>query len=597
MKQFTQTMLASALGVFIVFAVIIILSTLTTISLIAALSSKEAPVVTPGTILKIQLDGELSEYAADPLSSLSISFSSDEEMPQTAITLDNILTGIAKAKEDPNISGIYLEGSDLSGAPASFGEIRHALADFKESGKFVYGYADQVMTQGNYYIVSVADSIFQNPRGMLELSGLSSTVMYYKDVLKKIGVEPQIFKVGIFKSAVEPFTENTMSAANRAQIESYLGGIWNNMLSEIAASRGLTVEKLNALADEMVLFKKTSYAMESGLVDALLYESDVKEFLARKTFTSADKLKLMDIKEYNEVPATSTKKFQSDKIAILYAAGEIKSSVIDLGLDQGEQITHKSLLKEIERIKDDSHIKSVVFRVNSPGGDAYASDQICHAIGELAKVKPVVVSMGDYAASGGYYISSHASKIVASPTTLTGSIGIFGTSFNGEEIAKKVGLHYSVVSTNKYGDFGNLLRKMTPAEQALMQGYIEEGYDNFVNVCATGRGMSDGDIRKIAEGRVWTGEQGLGIGLVDTLGYLNDAVAVAAEMAGIDEYRIVKYPEEKDLLTMLMESFGTSIKARVQVSRMGLDKFQFMELNWLRNHSGIQARMPYCIEF
>ena len=596
MKSFTQTMLASALGVLIVLGIFTIGSTLATIGFMVALASKSAPEIEPGTVLQIKLEGELSEYVTDPLSSFSLSFADEEDAPQAAISLDELLTGIAQAQDDPNISGIYLECGTLSAAPASLGEIRHALDEFRQTGKFIYAYADRSMAQGVYYVASVADSLFLNPRGLMELSGLSSTILYYKDVLKKVGVEPQIFKVGTFKSAVEPFTESTMSEANRRQIQSYQSSIWNNILAEISASRGLSVDRLNELADEMVLFKKSGYSVECGLIDALAYENEVKEFLAEKTLTSVEDLQMIDLKAYNGLPSSVDKPFCKDKVAVLYAAGEINAEVGGVSMPQGECITHKSMIREIERLKNDDHVKAVVFRVNSPGGDAFASDQICHAIDALNDVKPVVISMGDYAASGGYYISSHGSKIVASPTTLTGSIGIFGTSFNLEEVASKVGLHYSTVSTNRYGDFGNLLRKMTPAEKALMQGYIEEGYDNFVGVCADGRGMDEVDIRKIAEGRVWTGEQGLEIGLVDTLGYLSDAVASAAAMAGLEDYRVVKYPEEKDLFEELLGSLGFGISVRMKAHRMGLDKVQLSQLEWLRNHSGVQARMPFSME-
>ena len=584
MKPFIKASLAAAVGVIIATVVCGILSV---IMLSGLMSSMSKPVkVDSGSILKINLNGALAEYGQEnPFASLSGVFSSNSDQG-----LDEMIKAIKNAKTNDNVIGIYINIGNLSGGISSYEEIRRALECFKESGKFVYAYIDQSCGQGAYYAGCVADSVFMNPYGSLSLTGLAAQPMFYTDVFKKIGVTPQVFKVGTYKSAVEPYTNTKMSDASREQTVSYMNGIWNNMLEGISASRGLSVEKINSLVDEFIPLQDGCFVQQAGLVDGLLYKTDMREKLAAKADCKVKDLKIVSIKEVNKVPAKG-KKFSADKVAVLYAAGEIYDE--GSSMSQGEQIVSDPLIEQIKKIQEDDHIKAVVLRVNSPGGSAYASEQICQAVKELKAVKPVVVSMGDYAASGGYYISSNADTIFAAPTTLTGSIGIFGLSFNLSELTKKVGLHFDMVKTNRYGDFGSYYREMTAGEKALMQGHIEKGYDLFVSRCAEGRHMDPQDIRKIAEGRVWTGEQALGIGLVDKLGYLDDAIACAAAMAGLEEYRTVAFPEKKDAMTQLMENF--SMGAKMKLINSSIENRVKAEVKELHRRGGVLARMPYSI--
>lgn len=584
MKPFLKTSLAAAVGVIIAMVFCCLLSVIMLSGLMSSMSKPAK--VESGSILKINLEGSLAEYGQEnPFGDLGGFFSSGSGQG-----LDEMIKAIKKAKKDDNVIGIYINIGSMSAGISSYEEIRRALECFKQSGKFVYAYIDQACGQGAYYAGCVADSVFMNPYGSLTLMGLAANPMFYTDVLKKIGVKPQVFKVGTYKSAVEPYINTQMSDASREQTVSYMSGIWNKMLEGISSSRSLSIDRLNGLADEFIPLKDGSYVQESGLVDGLIYKTCMREKLAARADCKVKDLKIVSVKEINKIPVKA-KKFSADKIAVLYAAGEI----FDEGssFSQGEQIVSDPLIEEIRKIQEDDHIKGVVLRVNSPGGSAYASEQICQAIKELKAVKPVVVSMGDYAASGGYYISSNADSIFAAPTTLTGSIGIFGLSFNMEELAKKVGLHFDLVKTNQYGDFGSAYREMTAGEKALMQGHIEKGYDLFVGRCAEGRHMDPQEIRKIAEGRVWTGEQALSIGLVDKLGYLDDAIACAAGMAGLEEYRTVAFPEKKDAMTQLMESF--SMGARLKIVNSSIENRVKAEIKDLQRRSGVLARMPYSI--
>lgn len=588
MKAFLKTTFAATLGVIIAS---IITCLLFFIIISGIISASDAPIkVQPNSILKLQLTGVLDEYQTSFMDISSEIFPSDN---QQSIGLDEIRQALAAAKKDDNIIGLYIEGGVLSSGIASLEEIRKAVLDFKESGKFVYAYADEVFEQSAYYICTTADSIFMNPVGMFGFYGMSSTPLFYTDVFKKIGIQPEIFKVGSYKSAVEPYTNTEMSAANREQVSSYINNIWVNLLEDISVSRNIPTKQLQQQADKFLLLQPGKEIVAAGLIDGLLYQTEVMELLAKKSGCRPNKLKLVSIKSFNKIPVEE--EYIPEKIAIIYAAGEIKTESSGYYSNAAE-IIHDDLIKEMQDAQYNKHIKAVVLRVNSPGGSAFASEQICQALQELKKEKPVVVSMGDYAASGGYYISAFADKIIASPTTLTGSIGIFGMFFNAEELSEKVGLHYDVVKTNRYSDFGNMLRGMTTGEKALMQKYVEDGYEQFVDRCATGRNMSREDIKKIAEGRVWTGEQALNIGLVDGLGYIDDAVDLAAEMAGIEQYRIVSYPEKKDFITLWMEKMNQDIQMKTLRNRYGESAIQWMAIKDMTLKTGILARMPYTIQ-
>lgn len=588
MKPFMKTTLAATLGVILASVIGCVVGI---ILLVAVASSTEKnPSVEANSVLSISLNGTLMEHGSeDPFASLTSMLSGGDG--ESALGLDEICKAIKNAKNNTNIKGIYLKTGTLVAGVASYEEIRLALEDFKKSGKFIYAYIEQACEQGSYYISSIADSIFMNPSGSLGLYGMSSTPVFYTDVFKKIGIEPQIFKVGTYKSAVEPYINTEMSAASKEQTISYMNCIWNNLLDDISASRGISKKELNQIIDEFPLLQTAEKVVEYGLIDSLCYVPDMKEFIARQAGVESKDLNYVGVRELNKIPVAGAS-YQADKIAVLYTAGQIYDKS-NGGMSGGEEIVYGPVVKELEKLRKDDNVKAVVLRVNSPGGSAFASEQICQAIKELKKVKPVIASMGDYAASGGYYISSNADSIIASPTTITGSIGIFGMFFNAEKLAQKVGLHYDMVKTNRFSDFGNMMRSMSPGEKALMQANIERGYELFVDRCAVGRGMKPEDIKKVAEGRVWTGEQALELGLVDKLGYIDDAIEMAANMAGISEYSVTSYPEKKDPVTSLMEELMGGAESLMQ-SRNPQAHFEAM-LQDLQRSSGSLALMPYTL--
>ena len=584
MKDFLKYTLATITG-------IVLSGILLTILIVAALiggiasSTNQEVVINKTSVLSLKLDGALNERAIDnPVLDLLNSGRSTHG-------LKDLLDAIKKAKKHPSIKGIYLEAGSLSASFASLEAIRNALIDFKESGKFIVSYGDQY-SQGLYYIASVADEVHLNPKGGLHWAGLSVQPMFYTDLLKKVGVDMQIFKVGTYKSAVEPYTETQMSEANREQMAVFLTDIWSHLLTNVAQARAIPTEKLDELADEMMLFQPTEYALEQGLVDQLSYRSDLEEALKRllgeeeaPRFISFNKMKTVTFKDTT----------QSDgRIAVYYAEG----GIADQGNKYEVEIIGNTVVKDLKKLEEDKRIKAVVLRVNSPGGSAYASEQIWKAVMNLKAKKPVVVSMGDYAASGGYYISAAADWIVAEPTTLTGSIGIFAMIPSFEKVAAKVGLKFDVVKTNKHADFGSLFRSLDSGEQQLLQTYINEGYDLFIKRCADGRHLANDSIRLIAEGRVWTGSRALQLGLVDQLGGIEEAIAVAAEKAELTNYRLASYPREKSFLDQLMEiSAQDMVQTYMRGGKLKEIYEQIESVDQLLGDSFLQARLPYVLNF
>ena len=500
------------------------------------------------TIYRIDLKGTLVEQAGEenPFDAL---FAEMYGQSTTTVGLSDLLSNIALAKDNDKILGIYLKGGMLSAGPASAKALRDALLDFKQSGKFVIAYADSY-TQTNYYIASVADKIFFNPVGSLAWDGLTAQKEYYTRLFEKIGIEMQILKVGTFKSAVEPYFRTSMSDADRKQTEQYLGGIWSEMKSAVGQSRQITAEQLHAYADECMSLQPQEKYLTYNFVDSLVYVQEMDSIL--RTYAGTKDYKQLSNSKMTNVERSENE--AKDKVAVLYAEGAIS--------DEGaEGIVEGKILKTIKKIYKDDDVKAVVFRVNSPGGSADASEQIWHAMKMLQdKGVPVVVSMGDYAASGGYYISCNADYIYAEPTTLTGSIGIFGTVPNINKLREKVGLDIDGVSTNKHSalNVNAIYRGMNPQETALMQNMVERGYDLFTRRCADGRGMSQDEIKQIGEGRVWLGKDALEIGLVDSLGNINDAINKAVEMAQLGEYQLVNYPEKKDPFEEILKMFDTT---------------------------------------
>ncbi|MDR2840525.1 MAG: signal peptide peptidase SppA [Paludibacter sp.] len=578
MKQFLKIVLAVIVGSLIVS----VLSTILFFGVIGVIAGSSEKTVTlkSHSVYQLQLDGELTDRSSDNPMNAALAKALSGSDYQT-LGLDQVLANIEKAKTDDKITGIYLKGGSLSGGFASIKEIRDALLDFKTSGKFIVAYADDY-TQKNYYLASVADKIIVNPLGSVDFKGIASETMFFKDLLEKIGVEIQVVKVGTYKSAVEPYLNSEMSQANREQVNRYISSIWNNLINEISESRSISTENLNLYADEMMTFQPTEKAMEYALIDTILYEDEVDSII--KTFDADYNI----IKHSNLTKVQSTKKYNTSKLAVLYAVGGI-----DMGGSGDDNIVSKDLVKTINKIADDDAIKAVVFRVNSPGGSAYGSEQIWRAISKLKEKKPVVVSMGDYAASGGYYISCNADVIVAQPNTLTGSIGIFGTIPNTAGLYKKIGLATDGAKTNKMSDAITTSRAFTPDERNLLQNYVNRGYETFVKRCADGRGKTTDEIKAIAEGRVWTGEDALKIGLVDALGGIDEAVALAAEKAEITDYQIAEYPAVGNFFTQLINELNDNAENRMLKSQLGEYYNVVKELKVLQNTNGIQARMPY----
>lgn len=579
--NFFKSLLASILGCFIVIGIFILIGVIALMAM--ALGSDEKYNLKDNTVLTLKLEGVLVERAdSNPLMEMLGLSEADQ------IGLDDVLASIKKAKENDKIKGIYIDAGMVSASSASLKEIRDQLADFKSSGKFIVAYSDTYL-QGCYYLSSVADKIIMNPQGNLDLHGLSVSPTFYKGLLDKIGIEMQIFKVGTFKSAVEPYMLDKMSDANREQVTSFLNDMWSTITSDISESRKMPVEKINLVADSLALFRKPEICVQDGLLDTLLYEPAVKEYI--KTLVGVEEVKDVRFASIKDMTTVEFKKpsKSEDIIAVLYADGSINNG------SSKEGITDKRYVKEIEKLKDNDKVKAVVFRVNSPGGSAYASEQIWKAISDLKEKKPVVVSMGDYAASGGYYISCNASKIIAQPNTLTGSIGIFGMFPNFEGITKKVGLSYDNVKTNKMADFGDVTRPMREDEKAAMQNYIERGYDLFLTRCSDGRGIPKDSLNLIAQGRVWTGAQALKIGLVDALGNLDTAIAEAAKLAELEDYGLRSFPKKEDFWSNLFNNQKEELTTKALKEYLGNDYQIFKTIKEIKEQDFVQARMPYDI--
>ena len=587
MKDFLKFTLATVTGIILSSIVLFIIGMVTLFGIVSTADTET--IVKKNSVMMLDLNGVLVERTQEsPLGILSQLFSDDSN----TYGLDDILSSIITAKENENIKGIYLQASMLGTSYASLQEIRNALLDFKESGKFIIAYGDSY-TQGLYYLSSVADKVLLNPKGMIEWKGIASAPLFYKDLLQKIGVEMQIFKVGTYKSAVEPFISTEMSPANREQVTAFINSIWGQVTEGVSASRSLPVDSLNALADRMLMFYPAEESVQCGLADTLIYRNDVRNYLKQWVdLKEDDRLPVIGLSDMINVKKNMPKDKSGNIVAVYYASGEITDYSGSSTSEEG--IVGTKVIRDLRKLKDDEDVKAVVLRVNSPGGSAFASEQIWHAVKELKTEKPVIVSMGDYAASGGYYISCVADTIVAEPTTLTGSIGIFGMVPNVKELSEKIGLTYDVVKTNKFSDFGNIMRPFNQDEKTLMQMMITQGYDTFVNRCAEGRHMSKEAIEKIAEGRVWTGEAAKELGLVDVLGGIDTALEIAVRKAGIEGYTVVSYPAKQDLLSSLLNTKPTNyVESQILKSKLGEYYQQFGMLKNLKERSMIQARIPF----
>ena len=511
--------------------------------------STPATVLEENTVYRIDMKGELVDYASEenPMDAVLAEMTGKNVL--TKVGLHDLLNNIALAKNNDKVLGIYLRGGSLAASPASAKALRDALLDFKQSGKFIIAYADSY-TQTNYYIASVANKMYLNAVGSVAWNGMSAQKTYYTRLMENIGVEMQILKVGTFKSAVEPYFRTSMSPEDRKQTEQYLLGIWDEMKAAVAQSRHLTVEQLDQYANMGMSIQPYHNYVDYGFVDTLVYVQDMDTVL--RQYTGTKDYKTLSHAKMTNVERETVK--AKDKVAVIYAEG----AIYDEGSDG---ITTPDMIKTINKIHKDEDVKAVVLRVNSPGGSANASEQIWHAITTLqAKGMPVVVSMSDYAASGGYYISCCADYIYAEPTTLTGSIGIFGTVPNFKKIREKVGVDMDMVKTNTYAgmETSMVMNGMNKNEQAIMQAMIERGYDLFTKRCAEGRDMTQDAIKAVGEGRVWLGKDAVNIGLVDELGNINSAIEKAAQLAELEAYQLSYYPEKKDPLQEMLKMFDTS---------------------------------------
>ena len=584
MKQFFKMFFASLLAL-VVASFLSIWFFIAMITAVSSFSSSDSPsVLEDVTVFEIKLSGSLSDRSSsDELDELLSTF----DKKSFNLTLENLRISLDKAAASDEVKCLYLKCVNLSASPAAIEEARRLISNFKEeTGIPVYAYADNY-NLSTYWIATLADKIFMNNQGILDIHGCVAVPMFYKRALDKLGIEMQVFKVGTFKSAVEPYILTEMSDANRLQMTRMVEGLWQSAEQDIVATRNISAEQLNKYADEGLFFADQQIAVEMGLIDSLLYEQDLKQMIKDEFGDDAD---FVGVSYMSKVAVPTD--YNSDKIAVLYASGDIDGSSED-------SMDSEKIVKELNKLANNDKVKAVVLRVNSPGGSAFGSEQMWYAAKQLKEVKPLIVSMGAYAASGGYYMSCVADTIVAENTTLTGSIGIFGMMPNIEGLTDKLGLDIDVVKSHQLSDFGNSFRPMSQHEKNIMQSYVNRGYDLFVKRCSDGRNMSEEKIRKIAEGRVWLGKDAVELGLVDVIGGLDKAIEIAAEKVDLDEdsYSVAYYPKKKTLMEVFTDDFMNNISMRVLKNKLGGDAELLNQYLYLKNMSGIQAIMPYKIEF
>ena len=588
MKDFFKYVLATVVGMLLFSIVMGIFMVMSMVGIVA--SGEQTKSIKDNSVLVLNLSGTLDERAqTDPMA-----FIKGENTEATG--LDDMLTAIRKAKTNDKVKGIYIEaGAFAADSYASLQAVRKALADFRSSGKWIVAYSDSY-SQSTYYLASVANKVWVNPQGMIDWHGLASQKIYVKDLLEKVGVKMQVTKVGKYKSAVEMFTVDKMSDADREQTEAYINGIWNNVVSDVAASRHLTANQLNTYADSLITLAPATDLVKMKMADQLLYTDQVK----------AEVKKLLNIDAKDEIYQLSVsdmanvkdERKEGDQVAVYYAFGDIVDSAAAGPTSLNESVIDaQKVCRDLEKLANDDDVKAVVVRVNSGGGSAYASEQIWHQVSELKKKKPVVVSMGGMAASGGYYMSAAANWIVAEPTTLTGSIGIFGMFPDISNLmTNKLSLHFDLAKTNKYSDFGTLSRAFNADELARLGTYIDRGYKLFRKRVADGRHMSEAQVEQIAQGHVWLGQDALKIKLVDQLGGLNEAVSKAAALAKLDKYHTASYPAPAGWSEMLLDRMQSGNYLDEQM-RAALGEYYepMMVMRNLSNRNPIQARLPFYI--
>jgi protease IV len=588
MRQFFKFMFASMLG-FLLTLFIVVLLLVAMVSALVKSSSSQVIDVSSNSILKLDFKNEIMDRASNnPFENFDFSdFKTSHQLG-----LNEILKDIKKAKEDENITGIFLDLSTISAGIATVDEIRNALIDFKKSKKFIISYSE-FYTQKSYYLASVANEIYLNPAGSMDWKGMSAQVLFFKGTLEKLELEPEIIRHGKFKSAVEPFLLDKMSAASRIQTKSFIGSIWNHMLEGISQQRKIEVSELNRLASTLAI-NTADDAIAFKLIDKKNYFDEVEvELKKRSGITPSSDISFISIQKYHKVPAATRDRLAMDKIAVIFAQGDIES-----GEGDEKSIGSESIAAALREARLDKKVKAIVLRVNSPGGSALASDVIWRETMLAKKEKPLVVSMGDYAASGGYYISCAANKIVASPTTITGSIGVFGLLFNSQKLLNnKLGITIDTVNTNAHADFGTALRPLTADERLVMQNSVERVYDDFISKVASGRNKSKAEIDSIGQGRVWSGTEALKLGLVDELGGLDKAIAVAAKLANMSTYRIFNLPKQKDPLERIMTDISGEVESKLLKEELGQSYRYIKQLcSFANSNHSISARMEYMLE-
>ncbi|NMC98105.1 MAG: signal peptide peptidase SppA [Bacteroidales bacterium] len=585
MKSFFKYVFATIVGILLLNIILFLLF----LGLIASIAPSEKPVkIKPNSILHLKLDYAIDERTNDnPFKSISFTnFKSEKNLG-----LNDILFNLHKAAEDPNIKAIYLDVTNFEAGMATVEEIRNAILTFRrESKKPVIAYTDYY-TQLSYYLCSAADKIYMNPQGVVEFKGLSSEILFFKNALEKLGIEPIVIRHGKFKSAVEPFILDKMSPENKEQTITYVKSIWDYMLSQISQDRGIPVERLNIIADSLLL-DNADNCVKYGFVDGLKYYDEIlKEFCQLSKVRNSEHIAWVEMNEYSKVPAKYVPG-QKDKIAVLYAVGQI-----DMGKSEDDKIGGNDLAEEIRKVRENKSIKALVLRVNSPGGSALASEVIWREVLLTKKVKPVIVSMGDVAASGGYYISCPADVIVANPTTITGSIGVFGLMWNGQKLLNdKLGLTVDGVQTNENSNLGSVFRPIKPYEQQVIQKGVEQIYGVFISHVADGRKKTTAEVDSIGQGRVWSGVNAKQIGLIDEFGGLEKAIEIAKDKAGIKgKIRLIELPKKLPFFEQILKDMQENTQTSILEKEFGpLARYvkSFKQLNTLK---GVQARMPYDI--
>lgn len=587
MKNFFKQVLATVVGLIAFGAIVTFMGIISIVGMIA--SGDSTPEVSNNSVMVLNLSGVIDEQGQeDFLGTLTGNTMSN-------LGLDNMLSAIKKAKDNDKIKGIYIEAGILQAGYATMQEIRNALLDFKKKGKWIVAYGD-TYTQGTYYIASAADKVYLNPKGMIDWHGLGAQPQFYKDLMAKFGVRYQVVKVGTYKSFTETYTEDKMSDANRTQVSAYINGTWNNICKAVSESRKISTDSLNAYADRLITFEPAENILKYKMVDGLIYADQVKDEIKKMLKIGKDK-KIKQI-GLSEMANIKDKKAKGDEIAVYYAYGSIVQSGAASVLSQEHSIVGPEVCKDLEDLMNDNDVKAVVVRINSGGGDAYASEQLWHQMVELKKKKPVVVSMGDYAASGAYYMSCPADWIVAQPNTLTGSIGIFAAipDMSGL-ITQKLGVKFDEVKTNRNSTFGNVMaRPFNDEELDYLQAYVNRGYQLFRQRVADGRRQKTADIEKVAQGRVWLGSDALKIKLVDELGGLNQAVAKAASLAKLKEYHTKNYPAVPSWTEQLMASAGRNNYLDEQLRLTLGDLYEpFVMLRSMNEREVLQARIPFVL--